>query len=101
MAEDILMVRIYLSEAKLAHYRPLLDWLHSEHQVRGMTLFRGIQGFGHSGRVHSADLLDLALDLPLVIEFFDSAARVRALLPRLEAEIEPGHLVYWSARANQ
>ena len=75
MSNDMLMVRIYLSEAdhgkRRALMQEILTLLHDRHAVQGVTVFRGIAGFGASGEVHADDLLRLNVDLPLVIEFFD------------------------------
>jgi PII-like signaling protein len=50
--------------------------------------------------VHSSTLLDLSLDLPLVIEFFDEPAKVKRILAHLADILPPGHVVSWSARVN-
>ncbi len=93
------MVRIYLTEAEGLLNR-LLNKLHDEEKVRGVTVFRGISGFGKSGKVHSSRLLDLSMDLPVVIEFFDEPDKVEAILEHLNGILEPGHIVSWCARAN-
>ena len=72
---DVTMVRIYLTEGQ-HQLDPLLAKLHDEEKVRGVTVFRGISGFGKSGRMHSSSLLDLSMDLPLVVEFFDEPKRL-------------------------
>lgn len=96
--QDITVVRIYLSEAE-HRLKPLLACLRDESKVAGVTVFRGISGFGQSGKMHSADLLDLSLDLPLAVEFFDRPEKIAALLPRLHDFAKPGHLLYWPAKA--
>lgn len=75
----------------------LLARLHDEEKVRGVTVFRGISGFGSSGKMHSSTLMDMSLDLPLVIEFFDSAEKVTSILSHLEGDIGAGHIVSWPA----
>ena len=55
---DVTVVRIYLTEAEKL-LKPLLAKLQDEEKVRGVTVFRGISGFGHSGKIHSSTLLDL------------------------------------------
>jgi PII-like signaling protein len=97
---DVTMVRIYLTESE-GLLKPILTKLHDEEKVRGVTVFRGISGFGASGTMHSASLLDLALDLPLVVEFFDEPAKVRAILSHLKTILPAGHVVSWSARVNE
>ena len=94
---DVTMVRIYLTEAQ-GQLDPLIKRLHDWEKVKGVTVFRGISGFGKSGRVHSSKLFDTALDLPVVVEFFDEPAKVRAIIEHLGTIIEPGHIVSWPAR---
>lgn len=78
----------------------LLNKLHNEEKVRGVTVFRGISGLGKSGRVHLSRLLDPSMNLPVVIEFFDEPDKVEAILERLNGILEPGHIVSWCARTN-
>lgn len=96
--QAVTMVRLYLTE----HYpvAALLERLHREEQVRGVTVFRAISGYGDSGVLHSARLVDLAMDLPVVVEFFDSPEKIEQIVAHLEDTIKPGHLVMWPAEAN-
>ena len=96
---EVTMVRVYLTE-ETAHLRQLLARLHDQEQVRGVTVFRGISGFGKSGKLHSSNLLDMSLNLPVVVEFFDRPDKVRSILEHLGAFIEPGHIVSWPAHVN-
>ncbi len=97
---NVTMVRVYLSEGDRL-LEQLLARLHDEENVRGVTVFRGISGFGRSGKMHSASLLDLSLDMPLVVEFFDEPAKVQRILANLKALVPPGHVVSWSAQTNE
>lgn len=97
---DVTMVRIYLTEGEKL-MKTLLVLLHDREKVRGVTVFRGISGFGRSGVVHSSTLLDLSLDLPVVIEFFDTPDKVRRILNHLKDQLPPGHVVSWSAQVNE
>ena len=90
------MVRIYLTEGE-GLLKALLERLHDREAVAGVTVLRGISGFGRSGTLHSSHLLDIAADLPLVVEFFDTPEKVREIIPRLRDLVEPGHLVSWRA----
>ncbi len=94
--QQVTFVRIYLTE-KDRRLDELVQRLHDQEQVRGVTVFRGIEGFGESGTVHGATLVDLAMDLPVVIEFFDDATKVEVILEHLMGVLEPGHIVKWSA----
>lgn len=97
---DVMMVRVYLTEGETL-LKTLLAKLHDEEKVRGVTVFRGISGFGRSGKVHSSTLLDLSLDLPVVIEFFDQSAKVARILSHLKNILPPGHVVSWRASVNE
>ena len=95
----VTLVRIYCSEAE-HKLDDLLALLHDKEQVAGVTAFRGIAGFGSSGKMHSASLLDLSLDMPLVIEFFDEPEKAQRIMQDLNELVKPGHMVFWSARIN-
>lgn len=96
---EVTMVRIYCSEKDGLH-RDLLALLHDQEKVAGVTAFRGIAGFGGSGRLHEAGLLDIGMDLPIIIEFFDRPDKVEAVMQHLHNKVAPGHMVSWSAQAN-
>lgn len=93
----VTLVRIYLTEGS-GELNPLLAKLHDEEKVCGVTVFRGISGFGKSGKLHSSSLLDLSMDLPMVVEFFDTPDKVARILTHLEGMIKPGHIVSWQAQ---
>jgi len=93
----VTMIRIYLTEQEKLTSQ-LLDLLHDEEQVQGVTVFRGISGFGQSGKLHSSSLLDLSLDLPIVIEFFEQPQKATAILERLDKIVPSGHIVSWQAQ---
>lgn len=101
MATEVTVVRAYLSEADHGRRKNLmqeiLNILHDQHRVRGVTVFRGIAGFGDTGEVHASDILRLMVDLPLVIEFFDEPSIVEAVLGLLTDLIPRGRIVSWQA----
>jgi len=101
MSEDILIVRIYLSEADHGRRKRLMDeiltLLQEQHAVKSVTVFRGIAGFGASGEVRADDILRLNVDLPLVIEFFDEAKVVQAAIALLDDLVVNGHIISWPA----
>jgi PII-like signaling protein len=88
------MVRVYLSESihELEH---LLKCLHDELKVCGGTVVRGIEGYGSSGVIHDALLVDLPVDLPLVLEFFDAPENAMKAIERISDFVDPGHVVSW------
>lgn len=95
----VTMVRLYCTEGQ-GKLKDILSRLHDDFRVRGVTVFRGVAGFGASGELHSSGLLDLSLDLPQVIEFFDEQVKVAEILSELSSSFEPGHVVSWSAEVN-
>lgn len=101
-ATDVLMVRIYLSEGDHGRRKTLmneiLSVLHDRHAVRGVTVFRGIAGFGAHGEIHADDMLRLNLALPLVIEFFDEPQAAEAAIQLIGGLVPGGHIVSWPAQ---
>ncbi|ALP53463.1 hypothetical protein Tel_10055 [Candidatus Tenderia electrophaga] len=97
---EVTMVRIYLSE-KDSHLENLMKRLHDWEKVKGVSVFRGISGYGNDGRMHTASLTDLSLDLPLVVEFFDEPTKVEKILEHLNNIIKPRHMLKWSAWVNE
>jgi uncharacterized protein len=94
---NVTFVRIYLTEAEGMMER-LVKQLHDQEKVRGVTVFRGISGFGKSGKMHASSLLDMSLDLPVVIEFFDIPDKVEPIIEHISDLLEPGHIVSWPAQ---
>ena len=94
---DVMMVRVYLTEGEKL-LKQILSYLHDEHRVQGVTVYRGIAGFGRSGVMHSSTLLDLSMDLPLVVEFFHESEKISEIIKYLKTLLEPEHIVYWSAQ---
>ncbi len=90
---EALLVRVYIGESDTHDGRPLYDAivrLLRERGIRGVSVFRGIEGFGRSSRVHTTRILALSEDLPILIEAVDATDRVRAVLPELEVMVGGG-----------
>ena len=81
------LVRIFLGES-----RALLERLRAE-GFAGATVVQGVAGFGASSIIHTASLIELSTDLPVVIEVVDDQAHVDRLLPILDEMITGGALV--------
>ena len=96
---EITMVRVYLSEGE-TQLNSLLKRLRDWEKLRGVTVFRGISGFGESGVIHGARFVDLSIDMPIVIEFFDEPDKIDEILEHLNTFIKPGHIVTWRANVN-
>jgi uncharacterized protein len=61
-----------------------------EMHVAGATVFRGPMGFGHSSRLHTAKVLRLSFDLPIVVEIVDTEAKINEFLPTLDRMMASG-----------
>lgn len=96
--QTVTVARIYLREGEHLLAK-LIKLLHDEEKVSGVTILRGIGGFGPDGQIHAASLIDLSLDLPLIVEFYDAPDRVDAILQDLERHLGLSHIVTWHAQA--
>ncbi len=95
--QTVTVARIYLREGE--HLLPkLIKLLHDDEKASGVTVLRGISGFGPDGEIHPSSLMDLALDLPLIVEFYDLPERVDAILSDLEKRLGLAHVVTWQAQ---
>lgn len=90
--EHVLM-RIFIGEAdRFAHqplYKALVEFLRRE-GVAGATVFRGFSGFGGHSVCHTAKLIDLSAELPLIVEVVDSREKIAAVIPHLEEMMTGG-----------
>jgi uncharacterized protein len=90
------LVRILLGESDQFHHMPLaralLERLRSE-GFAGATVMHGVAGFGASSVIHTASLVELSTDLPVLIEVVDDQAHVEKLLPILDEMVTGGALV--------
>lgn len=87
------LVRIFIGESDKHGSRPLYEVIVEEARRRGMagaTVLRGILGFGADSRIHTAKILRLSEDLPIVVEVVDSAERIAEFLPLLDGMIDEG-----------
>lgn len=87
---EALLLRIFLGESDEFEGRPLYEAIvlkARQAHLAGATVIRGAMGFGHSSRLHTAKILRLSDDLPLIIEIVDSEEKVRAFLPTLDTMI--------------
>ncbi|QBQ54694.1 DUF190 domain-containing protein [Nitrosococcus wardiae] len=94
--QQVTVARIYLREGEHLLSK-LMKFLHDEERVAGVTVLRGMSGFGKDGKIHTASLVDLSLDLPLVVEFYDEPDRVDAVIHKLVQQMDLGHILTLSA----
>jgi uncharacterized protein len=90
---EAVLLRIFLGENDRHEHRPLYEAIvlkAREQQLAGATVLRGPMGFGHSSRLHTAKILRLSEDLPVVIEIVDAEDKIKAFLPELERMMGSG-----------
>jgi uncharacterized protein len=95
------LVRIFIGEGDKWHHRPLSEALLERLRkdgFAGATVFHGVAGFGARSVLHTAHLLRLSEDLPVVIEVVDTEERVERLLPILDEMVSEGLVTLEKAR---
>ena len=95
----VTVARIYVTEGKHL-YEKIFARLHDDYKVHGVTVFRGVSGFGESGKMHSSSLLDMSFDLPVVIEFFDDEEKVQEVIKAMDDLIPDKHVLTFPAELN-
>ena len=90
---DAMLLRIFIGESDRWEHKPLYEAIvlkARELHLAGATVLRGPMGFGKSSRLHTAKILRLSMDLPLVIEIVDSEEKINSFLPVLDAMVGGG-----------
>ncbi len=101
LPQEAELLRIFIGESDKHGLRPLYEVIVEEARKRGFagaTVLRGIMGFGANSRLHTAKILRMSEDLPIVIEIVDTADRIDAFLPYLEKVIGEGLITREKAR---
>ena len=91
--EEAMLLRIFIGESDRWEHGPLYEAIvlkARERHLAGATVLRGPMGFGATSRIHTAKILRLSSDLPIVIEIVDSEEKVNGFLPDLEKMIGGG-----------
>lgn len=91
--KQALLLRIFIGEDDKDDGRPLYEAIvlrARKMHLAGATVLRGAMGYGHSSRLHTAKILRLSEDLPLVIEIVDGEEKIDAFLPVLDAMMTSG-----------
>ena len=92
---DAVLLRIFIGESDRWHHKPLYEAIvlkAREMHMAGATVLRGPMGFGKSSRLHTAKIMRLSFDLPVVIEIVDSEEKVQGFLPILNEMMSGGLL---------
>jgi uncharacterized protein len=91
--KDAILLRIFFGEDDRFEGNPLYKAIvlkAREMHVAGATVLRGPMGFGHSSRLHTAKVMRLSFDLPIVVEIVDTEAKINEFLPILERMMASG-----------
>ena len=87
------LLRIFLGESDRHEGRALYEWIVEQARVAGLagaTVLRGLEGYGAHSRVHTAKVLRLSADLPVIVEIVDTIDKIEAFLPLLDAAVTEG-----------
>ena len=87
------LLRVFVGESDRWHGKPLYQAIVERVRAEGLagaTVLRGIEGFGADSRLHTARILRLSEDLPIVIEIVDSAEQIERILPILDEMVGEG-----------
>jgi PII-like signaling protein len=87
------LLRVFVGESDRWEGRPLYEAIVARARAAGLagaTVWKGFMGFGGHSRVHTASVLRLSEDLPIVIEIVDATERIEAFLPELDAMVHEG-----------
>jgi PII-like signaling protein len=87
------LVRIFVGESDSWHGKPLYQAIVErvrEQGLAGATVLRGIEGFGATSRLHTARILRLSEDLPIVVEIVDTEEKIEGVLPLLDEMVGEG-----------
>jgi hypothetical protein len=87
------LLRVFVGESDRWEGRPLYEAIVFRARERGLagaTVLRGLAGFGAHSRIHTASVLRLSEDLPIVVEIADTAERIASFLPELDGMVREG-----------
>jgi hypothetical protein len=93
LPEEGYLLRIFIGESDRHGGMPLYEWIvrtAKEKGLAGATVLRGLEGFGARSRIHTARILDLSTDLPIVVELVDTLDKIEAFLPVIDTAIVDG-----------
>ena len=91
--KDAVLLRIFFGEDDRFEHQPLYEAVvlkAREMHLAGATVLRGSMGFGHSSRLHTAKILRLSFDLPVVVEIVDTEVKINEYLPVLDGMMTSG-----------
>jgi PII-like signaling protein len=93
LPEDGHLLRIFIGESDKHEGQPLYEWIVRKAKAEGLagcTVLRGMEGFGAHSRIHTAKIIDLSADLPIVIELVDTLEKIEAFLSIIDSVVHEG-----------
>lgn len=90
---EAVRLTVYVGESDQVHHRPLYaEIVHRAHAagLAGASVFRGVEGYGASGHIHTTRLLSVSEDLPVAVVIVDARERIEAFLPVLDELVTEG-----------
>ena len=87
------LLRIFIGESDRHEGKPLYEWIvrqAREHHMAGATVVRGLEGFGAHSHMHTAKILRLSQDLPIIIEIVDTPEKIESFLPIIDEAVAEG-----------
>jgi PII-like signaling protein len=104
ISEDGQLLRIFIGESDHWQGKPLYEAIilkAREMGIAGATMLRGLMGYGAASRIHTAKILRLSEDLPIVVEIVDNAEKIEALLPVIHEMVQEGLVTLEKVRVIQ
>ncbi len=93
LPEDALLLRVFIGESDHYKGKPLYEQIVLKARalnLAGATVLKGVMGFGADSRIHTAKLLELSVDLPMVIEIVDTEENINKLMPFIDETVTEG-----------
>lgn len=93
LPKDGKLLRVFIGEDDKYDGQPLYEWIvrrAREHGLAGATVLRGLEGFGAHSRLHTAKVLRLSSDLPIVVEIVDTEEKIESFLPEIDDAVKEG-----------
>jgi len=93
LTDEGYLLRVFIGEADKKDGMPLYEWIvrrAKESGIAGATVLRGIEGYGGHSEIHTAKILELSTNLPVIVELIDTLDKIEAFMPLLEETLEGG-----------
>jgi len=90
------LLRIFIGEDNKYQSRPLFEWIVQEarkFKLAGATAYRGCEGFGAQSHLHTAKILRLSQDLPIIIDIVDTWGKIESFLPMIDDAVTEGLVI--------